>query len=130
VKVKVFKNGELNYENRLYQKVNEKVIPVITPEAVEAVKPTLPQLAQEEGEEVVLPPEEAVRAVAPAQAPAESKLFLIFGLVGFAFGFIALMAVIVVLIMLLKRERQVTIQGYMNQRPTERPNDKGLNEQR
>jgi len=112
VKVKVFKGNEVIFENRLFQEVSEKVVPVVTPEDVDARKPSLPQISEEE---TVLEPEayEELRAVAQPQP--ESKLFLIFGLIGFSFGILALVAVIVILVVLLKRQHQATIQQYLAQ---------------
>ena len=108
--IKVFKEGEVIYKNRLYQQVIAEVVPIITPEDVGVKKPSLPKLAEEE---VVLSPEAELRAAAPAEQ--EGRLLLIFGLVGIGFGLIALVAVIVLLVCILKRQRQANLQQYLSQ---------------
>ncbi|MFC1734402.1 hypothetical protein ACFL6I_29200, partial [candidate division KSB1 bacterium] len=125
--VKVFKDGDVIYENRFYQKVNPKFVPVITVEDVDAVvkRPSIPKLPEgdteldsEEPEKFTLSPEQLaeieVRAAASPLKP-ESKFFLIFGLVGLAFGMIAMISVIALLVIIIKRQNQSAIQHYISQ---------------
>ncbi len=118
--VKVFKDNEVIYENRLHQEVKAKVVPVITPEDAEAKRPSLPAKGAEDKEFAALSPEELELATEEELRGAalplkENKLFLIFGLVGFGFGLIALLSVIILLVIILKRQHQATIQRYLTQ---------------
>lgn len=115
-KVKVFKDDEIIYEHRLYQLVKESEVPVITPEDAEGdKKPSLPGSE----DEIVLSPDEAaysLKTAAPIVIQQEgSKFFLIFGVVGFVFGMMALVGIIIFLIILLKRQQQATLQQYLSQ---------------
>ncbi len=113
VLVKVYKLKEVIYENRLYQQVIERVTPVVMPDDVLAKKPSLPKLPAEE--EVVVPevvPEGPLKAAAPVPAPA-SNLMLIFGLVGLGFGLVAMIGVIVVLMIVIRSQRQANIERYL-----------------
>lgn len=121
VVVKVFKDGEVTYENRLFQKVNEEYIPVITPEDVlsgaetEPKRPGIPGTDEDTGEltiEPVLISETPGHTAAP-EIPV-NKYLLIFGIVGLSFGLIALVVVIVLLVVLIRRQRQATIQQYLS----------------
>ncbi len=120
VVVKVFKDEEVIYENRLYQKINAPVIPVITPEDVGVKKPSLPKLQTEEEEEVaeevaekVTEPVVVEQIVRPAAPAPTNILFVVFGIVGLAFGLFALMAIVILLVVLVKNQRQATIQRYL-----------------
>lgn len=125
VRVKAIKNGEIIYENRLFQQIIAKVVPVITPEDAEAGKPSLPaipgqeaDLAPGEGQADLAPGSAATSDLRPAAAIQQtveaSKLLIVFGVVGFGFGLLALLAVIVLLVVLIKRQRQATIQHYLS----------------
>jgi hypothetical protein len=116
VKVKVYKGTESIYENRLYEQVTAKVVPVVTPEDVLAKKPSLPKLST--GEEVTPPPVSTTNLAplmpaAPAAPSAESKLLLIFGLVGLGFGLLAMIGVIVVLVIVIRSQRQANLERYL-----------------
>ncbi len=117
VKSRVFKDDEVIYENRLYQKVNEAEVPVVTPEDVEDVKkPSLPTLPEEE--QTVLSPDEAEAmktAAPPAAQTQDNTWFLVFGLAGLGFGLLSLTAIIVVLVVMMKRQQQTTLQQYLSQ---------------
>ena len=80
VLVKVYKGKEVIYENRLYQQVTAKVVPVVTPEDVLGKKPSVPKLPSEE-EVTVAPqvvPEAPLKAAAPiAPAPASSLMLIL-----------------------------------------------------
>ncbi len=119
--IKVFKGDEVLYDNRLYQKVNEAEIPVITAEDVEAKRPSLPSPE----DETVLSPEAAdsLKTAAPIIIQQEgSKFFLLFGIVGFVFGMFALVGIILFLIILLKRQQQATLQQYLTQERSQKMN--------
>jgi len=47
VKINIMKDGKSIYQNKLYQKVESKVIPVITPEDVGVKKPSIPKATEE-----------------------------------------------------------------------------------
>ena len=116
VKVKVFKDDEVIYENRLFQAIKPAVVPVITSEDVGADKrPSIPDTF--DGGTVLSPeemPENGFRTAAPIVIKEEGdKLFLIFGLIGFAVGMVALLAVIVFLIIMLRRQQQDTLRQYL-----------------
>jgi len=118
VKFKVFKDDEVIYENRLYQKVNEAEIPVVTPEDVEGAKrPSIPS-ASPEDEQMVLEPGEAhdLKTAAPVIIQQEgSKWFVVFGLAGLVFGILSLAAIVIVLVVLMRRQQQATLQQYLSQ---------------
>lgn len=125
VDVKAFKDGATTYENRLFQRVAPKVIPIVTPEAAIAQKPALPKTADEIAAEKAVA--EAMTAketpatvqpiivqipaseLKPAAAESGNTAYLIFGLAGLGFGLIALIGVIVVLIVVLKNQNRATI---------------------
>lgn len=121
VRVKAIKDGEIIYENRLYQQIIAEVVPVIMPEDAGVEKPALPSLPGQE-EDIDIEQEEAADAslqpegLKPAAQEKEevSRMLVIFGIVGFGFGFLALIAVVVLLIILIKRQRQATIQNYLS----------------
>ena len=114
IAIKVFKDGGVIYENRLYQQVIGEVVPVVTPEDAGVKRPVIPQLAEEEVEiSLEEIPEAELREVAPAEE--ENRLFFIIALVGLGFGITALVAVIIVLIVVLKKQRQTALQQYISQ---------------
>ena len=115
VKVKVYKGKDMIYENRLYQQVTAKVTPVVTPEDALGKKPSVPKLPTEE-EVTTIPevvPEAPLRAAAPITPAPASSLMLIFGLVGLGFGLIAMIGVIVVLMIVIRSQRQANIERYL-----------------
>jgi len=118
VKFKVFKDDDVLYENRLYQKVNEAEVPVITPEDVEGAKrPSIPTASQED-EQTVLEPDETdeLKTAAPVVIQQEGdKWFVVFGIAGLAFGILCLAAIVIVLIVLMRRQQQATLQQYLSQ---------------
>lgn len=117
VKFKVFKDNEVIYENRLYQKVNKAEVPVVTPEDVEGVKrPSIPN-ASPEDEQTVLEPGEAdgLKAAAPVIIQESSKWIVVFGIAGLAFGILSLAAIVIVLVVLMRRQQQATLQQYLSQ---------------
>lgn len=125
VKVKVFKDGEETYSTRLFQQVEQEYVPVITPEDVrgEVSKPKLPSLPPAPGAQE---PEEQP---APAEQLKESadeddrvRAFMVFGIAGFAFGALALIAVGVLAFVIIKRQRQATIQHYLSEQKSQQPN--------
>lgn len=109
--VKSIKDGEIEFEDRLFQEITKKVVPVITPEDITSKKPSLPG----DGEEAdVMPPAVQVpvsdlRPAAPAEA---SNVYLIFGLAGLGLGLIGIIGLIVVLIIVLKNQQKPAINGY------------------
>lgn len=114
--VTIFKDGEVIYENRLYQKIAEKVIPVITPEDAISAKPSLPGSSTVEPDTAPPPvievPVTDMRPVAPPLSGAETNsAYLIFGLAGLGLGLVGLIGIIVVLIMVLKNQQRVPQQA-------------------
>lgn len=116
---KIFKDNKTIYENRLYQKVEDKVIPVITPEDVGVKRPSLPKLPQA----TTIPTSEAVTeqpVTAPAPviiheaAPAQNNtLLIVFGIAGLGFGLMTMIIIIVLLFVLIRNQRQAAIQRYL-----------------
>jgi hypothetical protein len=115
VKVKVYKGKDVIYENRLYQQVTAKVTPVVTPEDALGKKPSVPKLPTEEAVAVApqVVPEAPLKEAAPAAPAPMSSLMLIFGLVGLGFGLIAMIGVIVVLMIVIRSQRQANIERYL-----------------
>ncbi len=135
--VKATKNGKTIYENRLFEAVIGKVIPVVTPEANVAKRPSLPKVTEEE---VVPPTTPAEVPAAPAEVPAtgvaqtqtttppvelkpaapveaqSNNIILIFGLAGLGFGLIAMIGVIVALVMVIRNQRQANLERYLASR--------------
>ena len=118
---KIFKNNKAIYENRLYQKVEEKVVPVITPEDVGVKKPSIPKSAEAPtpaaetvtGQPSVAPAPQVqtiIHEVAPAQ---NNSLVIMFGIVSLGFGLLAMVTIIILLIVLIRNQRQATIQRYL-----------------
>jgi preprotein translocase subunit Sss1 len=142
--VKATKNDKVIYENRLFEEVKAKVIPVITPEATVAKKPSLPKVTEEVPTPATSP--ETVPAVtsgevapAPAETPAvtsnvtqpapavelkpsapelaqSTNIILIFGLAGLGFGLIAMIGVIIALVMVIRNQRQANLERYLASR--------------
>ena len=113
--VKATKDDEVIYENRIQQEITKAVIPVVTPE--DAMAKDLPKLPGEgevetETEEVLPITEDGVVEVPvvevrPAVAEKDdNSIFLIFGLAGLGFGFLAVMGVIIALIFVLKNQQK------------------------
>ncbi len=122
VVAKFFKDNELVYENRLHQKIDPKVVPVVTSDDSQTKKPSIPQVSDEQ---VVLDPDlevlpgEAVSSEVHSAAPApltqaNNTLFIVFGLAGLIFGLVALVAIVFLLIVLIKNQRQAAIQQYLS----------------
>jgi len=119
VVIKVFKDNETIYENRLYQKVNEET--AIT-ENFTVKKPGIPKLPQETE---VQPGTETGKGIESAEQPimheaakksAQSNNFLvIFGIIGISFGLLSMIAIIVLLIILIRNQRQTAIQRYLTE---------------
>lgn len=110
--VKVYKGKEVIYENRLYQQVTAKVVPVVTPESALGKKPSVPHLPSSE----VTAPETPVSAETPLMpsAPAPvNNLLLIFGFVGLGFGLIAMIGIVVILIIVVRSQRQANLERYL-----------------
>jgi hypothetical protein len=128
--VKIFKDNDVIYENRLYQKVNAAPVPVITAEDVEDIKkPSIPKAADEEVEEEaeesteeseqlmsVISEEDlaTLRAAAGVQQKS-NKMFLVFGVIGLVFGLIAMAIIIVLLVIFIKNQRHAQIQRYLTE---------------
>jgi len=113
VVAKAYKDGEVVYENRLFQKVDAKVVPVITPEDVGVKRPAIPTLAEKE-EGIAISAETELKEAAPL-VPQENRIFIVFGLVGLGFGLVALTAIIILLVVLIKNQRQTAIQRYLTE---------------
>jgi hypothetical protein len=133
VVVRVYKGKESIYENRLYQQVlAAKPAAVATSESTTSVPslPKIPTLAEQTPAEATatatetpVPETNALKpAATSASAPAstaspvaspESRLLLIFGLIGLGFGLIALIGVIGVLIMVVRNQRQANLERYL-----------------
>lgn len=121
VVVKFFKDNELIYENRLHQKIDSKIVPIITPDDSQVKKPSIPQLP---GEQVVLDPDHEILSGVIDNSQSEvhlaatnqsnNNLFILFGLAGLIFGLISLVAIIFLLIVLIKNQRQAAIQQYLS----------------
>jgi|GEM_PF-1843750 len=117
VAVKVIKDGKTTYENRLFQEVKAKVIPVVTPEDAISKKPSLPKVDQEEAPTAETPvavaPVAEVRSAAPiiltAPENGTNTMFLIFGLAGFGLALIVLIGIIIVLVFFLKNSQQAAM---------------------
>lgn len=115
--VKVYKDEEVIYENRLYQTVMAKFVPVITPEDVIDSRPSLPKLPTAEVEDVSdtqVTPDTLKPAASPVQPPAENRLFLILGLAGLGFGLLAMLGIIAVLVIVLRNQRQANLERYLS----------------
>ncbi|MBU0705945.1 hypothetical protein KJ657_01440 [Patescibacteria group bacterium] len=123
VVAKSIKDGEILYENRLFQEVQAKKAPIITPADIDVKKPALPGAAEKPA--TTLPADQQVsdsdvRQAAPVapivvNAPETNGVFLIFGLAGLGLGLVALIGIIVVLIMVLKNQRQDRVERYIVQ---------------
>ncbi len=126
VVVKVFKDEKVIYENRLFQKINEPIVPIITPEDVGVKKPSLPKLpsAEDEVAEETAPavdnsqpqttqPVVIQEVVRPAASETSNTLFVVFGIVGLFFGFVALLSIVILLVVLVRNQRQAAIQRYL-----------------
>jgi len=115
VVVKAYKDGEVVYENRLYQKVNEET--AIT-ENVSVKKPGIPKLPQETE---IQPETETGKEIVSAEQPemheaAQSNNFIvIFGIIGISFGLLSMIAIIVLLVILIRNQRQTAIQRYLTE---------------
>ena len=113
---KIFKGNKTIYENRLYQKVDEKVVPVITPEDVGVKKPSIPKLAdttapaEETVTEQPAPAPTIIHEAAPAQ---DNTMIVVFGIVGLGFGLLTMVIIIILLIVLIRNQRQAAIQRYL-----------------
>lgn len=130
-KIKVFKGKEVIYENRLYQKVDPKLAPVVMPADASVKKPSMPKLpsapeAPDEEElkdasleSPVAAPPENLKPAAPLEYPQSQNntLFLIFGLAGLAFGLVSFIVVIILLLVFIRGQRRVAIQQYLSQHP-------------
>ncbi|MCK5616498.1 hypothetical protein KAR91_82310 [Candidatus Pacearchaeota archaeon] len=122
VVAKFFKDNELVYENRLHQKIDPKVVPVVTSDDSQTKKPSIAQVS--DGQVVLDPdqevlPGEAVSSEVHSAAPApltqaNNTLFIVFGLAGLIFGLVALVAIVFLLIVLIKNQRQAAIQQYLS----------------
>lgn len=115
VVAKIFKDTKVIYENRLYQKVNEAVVAAVTPDTT-AKKPGIPKPATEVAQTPVATPVVTTQApvlheAAPVQ---DNSLIIIFGIVGFGIGFVAMMAIIILLVVLIRNQRQAMIQRYLS----------------
>ncbi len=127
--VKVFKDNEVIYENRLYQKVKANPVPVITADDVKGIKrPSIPKLVDTKDEKdgvenFAKPPEQimtilseedmlALKAAAGVQEQG-NKVFLIFGIIGLVFGVMTMAIIVVLLIVLIKNQRRAAIQRYL-----------------
>jgi len=123
VVAKAYKDGETVYENRLYQKVEARVVPVVTPEDVGVKKPSIPKLSleaveiTEESKEDGGTADVTLRTAAPAGPLISTPLFILI-LAGIAFGFIGLVAIIILLVVLIKNQRQAAIHRYLTQQNT------------
>lgn len=112
--IEASKDGKVVYENRLKQQITKIITPIITPEDAMFGKESLPKLPGEgeaEAEEQETPEiiEIPVTELKPAASATNetNNAFLIFGLAGLGFGLIALIGVIIVLIFILKNQRQM-----------------------
>ena len=116
---KVIKDEKVIYENRLYQKVENKVVPVITPEDVGVKKPSIPKTQDETTEttqETVTQPviTQQQPIIIHESAPAPSNDYLIlFVMAGAGFGLMAMIVIIILLVVLIKNQRQAAIQRYL-----------------
>jgi len=114
LQIKAFKDSKIFYENRLYQTVTPKVVPVITPEDALAKKPSVPKIPS--AEETLMPVEPladlGLKPVAPVPA-SDARTFIIFGYVGLGFGFVALIGLIAVLVLFIRNQRQANIERYL-----------------
>lgn len=116
---KIFKNEKVIYENRLYQKVNEEAAPQ---EEVAVKKPGIPK--QEKEEAVATSEAPAVTPAATTESPVfheaaapESKnndLMVLFGLAGLGFGLVTMLAVIILLVTIIRNQRQTMVQNYLS----------------
>lgn len=112
--VKVYKDDEVIYENRLYQQVVAKVVPVITPESALGKKPSVPRLPTPEETGVATEAPIAIETpLMPAAPTPANNLLLIFGFLGIGFGLIAMIGIIVILIIVVRSQRQANLERYL-----------------
>jgi hypothetical protein len=114
---KIFKNDKVIYENRLYQKVNEEVVPQ---ESATVKKPGIPKQEKEavatSEEEVVTPAATESPVLHEAAAPEgkNNDLIVLFGLAGLGFGLITMLSVIILLVTIIRNQRQTMVQNYLS----------------
>lgn len=130
--VKIYKDNESIYENRLYQKIETKVVPVVTPEDVGVTKPSIPKIPSlaesdketgisgKEAGESVATTDTTLRTAAPVKPVISTPVFILI-IVGVAFGIISMIAVVILLVILIRNQRQAAIQRYLTQQNTTTP---------
>jgi len=112
VVAKIFKDSKVIYENRLYQKINEE--PVQTPESPTVKKPGIPKPATDTTvkQDTPVTSETPLRDAAP-DTEKNNNFIIIIGFAGLGFGLIVMVAIIVLLVILIKNQRQAMIQRYL-----------------
>ena len=120
VVAKIFRDGKVIYENRLYQKVDVGAVPAVAPEGVEVKRPGIPSVpTQEPADDTVQEPirmqsdDSHLYPAAPVIQQTDG-IIIIFGVVGLGFGLLSLSAIIILLIILIRNQKQAAIQRYLS----------------